>query len=181
MIHTCVRITLLESSSSEPTIDPTDKLFQRLDLLLDPWLCKGVIILQTTQNSGRAANTTPSGHPYPTVSETCVKAQAVSPKLLPVLWGTKESHRTAEWGKGMCFGGKLRGLEHSRMGGQGLMRKAEQPGDSPRPQGTLDHCLFFFFAAQHNFRDLVPQLGIKPMSSGVKTQSPNHWAAREVL
>ena len=70
------------------------------------------------------------------------------------------------------------------MGGQGLMRKAEQHGDSPRLQGTLDHCLlffFFFFAAQHNFRDLVPQRGIKPVSSGVKTQSPNHWAAREVV
>ena len=48
--HTCVRITLLESSSSEPTIDPTDKLFQRLDLLLDPRLCKGVVILRITQN-----------------------------------------------------------------------------------------------------------------------------------
>ena len=68
------------------------------------------------------------------------------------------------------------------MGGQGLMRKAEQHGDSPRLQGTLDHCrFFFFFAAQHNLQDLVPQLGIKPVSSRVKTQSPNHCAARDVV
>ena len=102
VIHTCVRITLLESSSSEPTINPTDKLFQRLDLLLDPWLCKGVVILQTTQNSGRAGNVTPSGHPSPMVTETCFKAEGVSPELLPVLWGTKESQRTAECGGKAC-------------------------------------------------------------------------------
>lgn len=41
-----------EVLSSEPTIDPADKLFQGLDLLLDPWLRKGVIILQRTQRLG---------------------------------------------------------------------------------------------------------------------------------
>lgn len=42
-------VLLLENSSpSEPTINPADKLFQCLHLLLDPWLCKGVVILQMT-------------------------------------------------------------------------------------------------------------------------------------
>lgn len=34
-----------EVLSSRPTIDPADELFQSLDFLLDPWLCKRVIIL----------------------------------------------------------------------------------------------------------------------------------------
>lgn len=43
---------LLREDSSEPTINPADQLFQRLDLLLDPWLCEGVVILQMTQSPG---------------------------------------------------------------------------------------------------------------------------------
>lgn len=28
-----------------PTIDPADQLLQGFDFLLDPWLCKGVVVL----------------------------------------------------------------------------------------------------------------------------------------
>lgn len=46
---------MLENSfSSEPTINPADKLFQCFDLLLDPWLCKGVVILDAIQQLAHA-------------------------------------------------------------------------------------------------------------------------------
>ena len=41
---------------------------------------------------------------------------------------------------------------------------------------------FFFFGPRHvPCGILVPQPGIEPGPSAVKVQSPNHWAAREVL
>lgn len=46
------RAVLLREGSSGPTINPADQLFQRLDLLLDPWLCEGVVILPMTQSLG---------------------------------------------------------------------------------------------------------------------------------
>lgn len=39
----------LENASSQPTIDPADELFQGLDLLLDPRLCKGVVPANDTE------------------------------------------------------------------------------------------------------------------------------------
>ena len=38
---------------------------------------------------------------------------------------------------------------------------------------------FFFFALLHGLQVLVPWPGIEPMSSTVKTQSPNQWTTRE--
>ena len=38
---------------------------------------------------------------------------------------------------------------------------------------------FFFWPCRMACGILVPQLGIKPMPSAVKVQSPNHWTGRE--
>ena len=53
----------------------------------------------------------------------------------------------------------------------------------PHPPGTWRSYLwqFFFFWLYHVACGiLVPQQGIEPVPSGVKRQSPNHWATREV-
>ena len=38
--------------------------------------------------------------------------------------------------------------------------------------------LFFFLATSYDLQSVL-QTGIEPMSSSVKTQSPNHWTTRE--
>ena len=73
------------------------------------------------------------------------KTQAVFPRLVPVLWGTKESHRTAECEESLrepcAVEANRMAREHRRKEGHRLMTKAGQHGDFLRLQGTLDHCL----------------------------------------
>ena len=45
---------------------------------------------------------------------------------------------------------------------------------------NLTPVFFFFWLLPAAYGILVPQPGMEPGPSAVKTQSPNHWTAREV-